>query len=134
MVGEFLQPNNSSSLVYSDVELPVGTWIDGRTIYSKTFYVNNPTVNTGHWTFISMTEGMNVDIFIKLEGMVKVTIKPNTVTYEYWQPLPRVVPDDCSSYSIGFGDIDSDRVGIIFGTAYTSIKEIYTTVYYVKGE
>lgn len=84
MVGEFLQPNNSSSLVYSDVELPVGTWIDGRTIYSKTFYVNNPTVDTSHWTFISMTEGMNVDIFIKLEGMVKVTIKPNTVTYEYW--------------------------------------------------
>lgn len=66
--------------------------------------------------------------------MAKVNINPKGTILEYWQPLPRVVPDDCISYSIGFGDLNSERIGALFGTAYISINEIYVTVYYVKGE
>lgn len=52
MIGEFLQYNESSSMVYSVSEIPAGTWIDGRSVYSRTFHVNNPTIDLNNWIFV----------------------------------------------------------------------------------
>lgn len=33
-----------------------------------------------------------------------------------WQPIPRIVPDACEDYSIGFGDFNAatGKIGVLF--------------------
>lgn len=48
-----------------------------------------------------------------------------------WQPIPRVCPDACEEYSIGFGDFTATNIGVLFGNKYT-FATIYLTIEYLK--
>lgn len=79
---------------------------------------------------------MNVDFFLDCTGTAYTTVFPESASKEFsaWQPIPRVVPDACEDYSIGPGDLRPTQIGVLFGTAYITITDIYLTLTYVKQE
>lgn len=59
-----------SSHTYSTTEQVVGTWINGKPIYEKTYQLTAPS--TASSTNIIDTAALNIDLMIKLEGIIKV--------------------------------------------------------------
>ena len=52
--------------VYSTNETVVGTWIDGKPIYRKTF--NNISVTSSEYSAISIATGLTIDNLINISG------------------------------------------------------------------
>ena len=50
---------------YSTTEQEIGTWIDGKTIYRKAFYISSFPNNTT----TTMTHGLSVSSFTKISGI-----------------------------------------------------------------
>ena len=140
---------------YSTDEQAVGIWVDGKTIYQKTIIYtadfsknieSNKTQADGtpatnpknNWIYYTFNEPF-IDQYIKIEGVALCTSESTakkattagTVDNGQWQPIPRVCPDACENYSIGFGDLISEKIGILFGYLYYTAK-IYLTVMYTK--
>ena len=140
---------------YSTDEVIVGTWIDGRPIYRITlvyeadFSANinsnatpedggKPTNPKTNWIYYTFDEPF-IDQYIKVEGMAlctsestaKKATSAGTTDAGQWQPIPRVCPDACENYSIGFGDLIPEKIGILFGYLYYT-AEIYLTIEYIK--
>lgn len=60
--------SSESKIEYSTVEKEVGTWIDGSSIYQKTFVLSSPVALTsGDWTVISEVNIPNADASIYTE-------------------------------------------------------------------
>lgn len=55
---------------YSTSEQVIGTWIDGKPLYRKTFYIPDITINTGTTIESGIT---NIDIVKSLDGTFKFT-------------------------------------------------------------
>lgn len=149
----YIDKNNICN--YSTDEIAIGTWIDGKTIYKKTIVYtadfsanieNNATLEDGteptdkktNWTYYTFDEPF-IDQYIKIEGIAHCTSestanKAKKLGVEdtgQWQPIPRVCPDACENYSIGFGDLISEKIGVLFGYLYYT-AEIYLTIEYTK--
>lgn len=116
-------------VVYSENEYVIGKWVDGRNIYRRTIiyeqefggiissgYTEDGTYSakTNHWAYTEVMADVNVDQYIKIEGTAfcKSDRHPDGV----WQPIPRIVPDECYDYSIGCGDFNttSGEIGVLF--------------------
>ena len=120
-------------------EVAVGVWIDGKTIYRKVIVYEADTLGVetsagkiNHWAYYNELSNLNIAQYIKAEGMA-LCYSDKAETIPLWQPIPRVCPDACETYSIGIGDLSSDRIGVLFGTGYTSAT-IYFIIEYIKNE
>lgn len=126
--------HDANPLVYStDAEQPVGVWIDGRTIYRRTFHWSVNPLPSNKWAYYQEQDlaDCNIDQYVNCSGLA-LCVGSNSSTAA-WQPIPRVCPDALAAYSIGFGDLSSTSLGVLFGTSYVS-AEIYFTVDFVKAE
>ena len=133
---------------YSTDEHACGAWIDGKTFYRKTLVFDadfsdhissNTTANKQpNWVYYQFDKPY-VDKYIKVEGTAHVTSRSSaTHAAEFgitdpgqWQPIPRVCPDACEDYSIGFGDFVSDEIGVLFGYLYYTAT-VYLTIEYTR--
>ena len=111
---------------YNTSEVKIGTF-DGKALYRRC-YIGTPTFAYGHWIYID-TSTWGIGSLINVHGMVKVSGANNAILV---QPIPRVVPDNIAGYGIGYGDMNSDKIGILFGTGYTSIKKLILVIEYTK--
>ena len=55
---------------YSTAEHTVGTWIDGKTVYEKTFTVSNVTISTYDWQNIEQIA--DIDKLVSTDGVVTI--------------------------------------------------------------
>lgn len=117
---------------YSTIETPVGLWIDGSVIYRKTFTLLDYTLPTNKWCYIrDGVPELNIKQYIGCSGTALCysnVHKDNPA----WQPIPRVCPDANETYNIGFGDFDSEKIGVLFGTGFTKVS-VYLTIDYIKN-
>lgn len=103
---------------YSTDEMPVGTWIDGKTIYRKT--VNFGTLPNA--TTEDVPHGISdLDNVIKLEGIA--SNGSGTVV-----PLPHAHPTAASAIMLS---LVSDNIRIRTGSDRSN-HSAYVTIYYTK--
>lgn len=116
-------------------EKAIGKWFDGRTIYRMTFnWTASLATNKQAYYHGTDLTACNIDQYIRCYGIASCTATADDESsVTNWQPIPRVSPDAFAEYSIGFGDLDPDSIGILFGTKYTQAN-IYFTIEYVKKE
>ena len=98
----------SSGHTYSQTEQIVGTWIDGKTIFEKTFRVDVSSSTSG-----SIQLANNIDIVIRIEGFVIQNSSNNEVM-------------------VNFCNDSSDKANIFFRESEKSIQ-IRTGTTYGKG-
>lgn len=97
--GEIIYPQTIREDNYSTTEQAIGTWIDGRTVYRK---VLAGTTNSSNMEYIQ--HGItNFGVAINIYGYIHSSEGES-------QPIPRVVPDNNSTYGIGVSDISSTRI------------------------
>ena len=108
---------------YSTSEIKIGTF-DGKALYRRC-YIGTPTLRNDKWVYLDISS-WGIGSIINLHGMAK------TSGLFAVQPIPRVVPDSIKGYGIGFGDMDNKRIGILFGTNYTSINKLILVIEYTK--
>lgn len=110
---------------------PVGVWIDGRTVYRKVIHWTVNQLPSNKWVYYEEQDlaDLNIVQYVDCKGMARCTSinDANAV----WQPIPRICPDAVTQYSIGFGDLNGEKIGVLFGTSYLS-ADIYITVDYVE--
>lgn len=122
------------SIYSSTEERAIGTWIDGKTIYRKTIvYTVNP-LPASKWAYYKEADlaALNIDQYVNMSG-IALCYSTKATEIPLWQPIPRVCPDAVAEYSIGFGDLKSEQIGVLFGTEYTGAT-IYFTIEYTKVE
>lgn len=118
--------------IYSQTEQQIGTWINGKPIYRKTLVYEKNPLPANKWAYYDGNdlEGLHIDQYTNVSGIC-LCYSTNDANTPVWQPIPRVVPDAMTAYSIGFGDLNSSQVGVLFGTNYTRAT-IYLTIEYTK--
>lgn len=117
----------------TEEEKAVGIWVDGRTIYRKVFHWTVNPLPSNKWAYYEEQdlEDLNIDQYVDCKGMALCTSTNDA--NGVWQPIPRNVPDAVTQYSIGFGDLNGTRIGILFGTNYKT-ADIYFVADFVKNE
>lgn len=111
---------------YSTSEIKIGTF-DGKALYRRC-YMGTPTLRDNKWFYLDTTS-WGIGSIINLHGMVKAYMSFGATLI---QSIPRVVADNITTYGIGFGDIDTNKVGILFGTGYASIEKLILVIEYTK--
>lgn len=109
------EPNYSTSEVDTKVK-----WIDGKTIYKKTFSftldnADSTTVNHGISDF---------GLLIKFEGTVVQSSAKNV-------PIPRTLTD--TNYQVGLEGVTTTSFEIDVGSSGPRGKQAYMTLYYTKS-
>lgn len=134
IIAAFPSPPPIADRYSTDQEYEVGIWIDGRTIYRRTFTWTSSSLPSNKWSYYRGDDliACNIDQFIDIRGLAYCT-SSDTKVPQAWQPIPRVCPDALAYYSIGFGDLSAGQIGILFGTNYTAAT-IHVTVDFVKVE
>ena len=56
--------------IYSTDEHKIGVWIDGSTLYEKTYNISNPTATTSPATLITLSNNENI---IDLQGYAEIS-------------------------------------------------------------
>lgn len=107
---------------YSTTETIIGKWINNKTIYRKVFEINSQTLPNNKWLFID--HNLGIATYINFWGFV--SSGGNT------QPIPRLVTDAVANWSIGCGDFTTNRVGIQFGSYYSSVDSGFIVLEYTK--
>lgn len=108
--------------VYSTTEKACGKWIDGSTIYKKTFSGTH-----GNSSFRVNHGISNLDTVVRIEGALKGSFG--------WAAINRPVIDSTSAltkYSCGLGDVNSTTFLIQVGTEIGS-GAWNATLYYTKS-
>lgn len=111
---------------YSTSEVKIGTF-DGKALYRRC-YIGTPTLRADKWVYLD-TSSWGIGSIINLHGMVKAYMSFGRTLV---QSIPRVVADNITTYGIGFGDIELNKVGILFGTGYDSIEKLILVIEYTK--
>lgn len=114
--------------IYSTEEKIIGKWIDGKPLYQKVI-TNLAQLDAEKWSKTNISS-LNVDKIIDIRGQVITPVYGVNTT----QPIPRVVPDAISQFGIGFGDMNRNQIGILFGTNYTKIVSGFLILKYTKIE
>lgn len=111
---------------YSEEETPVGTWIDGRTIYRKVIYDEGG--NSGS-TLNTIAHGIeNLDRVL----LILWSAKDATSTTNNQYATARITND--GAY-IGMSNINEDSVSIFANSAFGSrVQKIYIILEYIKIE
>ena len=122
---------------YSTNEKIVGTWIDGKPLYQKTYQVALPTVSTmGTWASNSVALGVSADtVFVKDGFLIHPTSKSRvsygtvvktTSSYDYgaWSVVIR--PNESSSNKNTM-EIRSNNYDWSGATAYVTLQYTKTT-------
>lgn len=65
---------------YSESEMPIGTWIDGKTIYRKVFPFTTPSTETDY----QINTGLNMDTIINTYGGIYSQGNFNQIPYVIW--------------------------------------------------
>lgn len=106
--------------VYSLDEVPVGTWIDGKTIYRKVFLGNIPN-ETNEWTNLFQLND-DIDQFVNLRG-----IMINTKTDGRIFPIPNY---ESTSYYIALSYLSQTRYVQVMlnGWTYSAFGFIYRII------
>lgn len=71
------------STTYDTNEIAVGAWIDGKTIYKKTFTGSLPTI-TQSWTTLINVSSLNISNLIDIEGMCGTGKLPRYSSSSYY--------------------------------------------------
>ena len=114
--------NLKKNVTYSTTEQVIGKWINNKPIYRKVFEINSQTLPNNKWLYID--HNLGVATYINFWGFV--SSGTNT------QPIPRPVTDAVANWSIGSGDFTTNRVGIQFGTNYSSVDSGFIVLEYTK--
>lgn len=112
--------------IYSEEEIPVGTWIDGRTIYRKVIYDEGG--NSGS-TSNTVAHGIeNLDRVLLILWSAKDA--EDTTNNQY--ATARISNDGAH---IGMSNINKDYVSIFANSAFGSrVQKIYIILEYIKKE
>lgn len=105
---------------YSTTEQKVGTWIDGKTLYEKTFIITN--IPDGNLVYFA--HGItNIDGIYSITGVchAKLSIDPSNA----YTPLPRI-QDNSTIANLG---VDVNSTNIVLKGRGSNFKEVYETVY-----
>lgn len=107
---------------YSTTEREVGTWIDGRPVYEKTFEYENPT--TGNTI---LTHGISdFDLLVSVTGTFHRADG-------YDEPVP--FPTNDNSFVVSLTDFTATNMTRVVGSVYTNqyrLTRATFTVRYVK--
>ena len=109
---------------YSTSEKKVGKWIDGKTIYQRTFNIANPSNVTGYLD----TSSANIESVITIFGMMK----RNQVQ---WIIIGgRTEAPTSNNYGIVINyNSENGKIGYtVYGYAISEINNIYVTIQYTK--
>ena len=110
------------SVNYSTTEHEVGTWIDGSTVYEKTFSFNNQSYSG------------SVNVSVTLPSMNKMWIENAWCvnSENAFLPLPYVHSDNSNSIGI-FINVASQYIGLRMGNNAHPITDLYVTIRYTKS-
>lgn len=109
---------------YSTSEKKVGKWIDGKTIYQRTFNIANPSNVTGYLD----TSSANIESVITIFGMMK----RNQVQ---WIIIGgRTEAPTSNNYGVVINyNSENGKIGYtVYGYAISEINNIYVTIQYTK--
>lgn len=105
---------------YSTEEKIIGTWIDNKPLYQKTFII------TSKQSQIDISS-LNIDTYVKSESVYKVG--------SYCFEMPRL-SDAAQRYdtfiSTYYADLNSGNIMFLWGTGVSSIDELHFTIQYTK--
>lgn len=125
--GSTISATNTISLKYSTSEQVVGTWIDGSTLYQKTFLLEMPTATTAG---ISVTTYYNTNLSIKnciycyacfIYGATTIT-NLDVNTEGQWKV--RVINKNDSNYP--------NKILILNSSPKWNEYDVYVTIQYTK--
>lgn len=108
--------------IYNTIEQRVGTWVDGKPIYEKTY--NNVSVPVGssterHYTDVTSMSGLNIDKVIRLDGM--------WIDDTNWKPLACA---DNYSFQLVYNTTGNKITALT--TNVSGTKTIFYTIQYTK--
>lgn len=112
---EWFNPNNVEK--YSTNETKIGTWIDGKPIYRKTFNVTSVTNTNSDLVDIS---GLNVDNMVKLYGIINGT----------YLSMPMPLTDSSQNYNVILKSGTKIRGRVSWGSG--TFVSCYITIEYTK--
>lgn len=95
----------ANSNVYSTEEIPIGIWIDGKTIYRKVF-VNTETIRSSSDVNMQYVGDLNVDTYVTVRGVI------NQQGEGFGAPIPRLYPPEQRA-SVGF-DVSDNYIRLCF--------------------
>lgn len=125
--------NNAASMNYSTSEVDTGaTWIDGKTIYKKTFHKNIPSAS--RYDGYSIALGIsNLETPVKLEGVRK----RSSTTYPEISAIPFCIHMNNSDAIWIDVNIDLStnelQVACNLSVGYGGVVDDYITFYYTKS-
>lgn len=95
-------------------------WVDGKDVYEKTIKITSLASNSQYNHGIS-----NFNELIQMYGSAYFTAQG-------WQPIQRVVTDAIGPYGLGLGDVNSIKLFMQVGSAYSGFQKAYVTIKYTK--
>lgn len=126
IVGAINEVLDKTADIYSTAEQTVGTWVDGKPIYRKTFVVTSPSSGTS--TEID-TSGLNIDTLVYIFGM----FNSGSGTGSFEAPIPYVEPYDLQNSSINvFYLHDDSKIYVRKSSANMALASFHVTVEYTK--
>lgn len=126
IVGAINEVLDKTADVYSTAEQTVGTWVDGKPIYRKTYVVTSPSSGTS--TEVD-TSGLNIDTLVYIFGM----FNSGSGTGSFEAPIPYVEPYDLQNSSINvFYLHDDSKIYVRKSSANMALASFHITVEYTK--
>lgn len=126
IVGAINEVFDKTADVYSTTEQTVGTWVDGKPIYRKTYVVTSPS--SGISTEVD-TSGLNIDTLVYIFGM----FNSGSGTGSFEAPIPYVEPYDLQNSSINvFYLHDDSKIYVRKSSANMALASFHVTVEYTK--
>lgn len=127
-----LQESTQTGKIYKQIEQSVGTWINNKTIYSKTFINKNASFLTNTNLIVaSLGADMKIDEIIKLDCSVSYM---KGLQYNFSNSIvPGSLSEPDGTVSFGVTK-NSDGAGFIYGksTTNTSSVTVTATIWYTK--
>lgn len=123
-------PQGVPAVHYSENEQVIGTWIDGKTLYGRTFHFANPTKTTvaGVYAYTNIISG-DYDYF---EVVSNVAYESSSDRY-YVLPCFRIISNE-TLYTQYYRDSSgSIQTSIFTGDSSWTFADIYITIRYTKS-
>lgn len=106
---------------YSTAEQVVGTWIDGSTVYEKTFTGTSEILN-GSWSNIENLSSLDIDTVVNIDGVMRVNEDGDSIYRQYPLGLSfGLMYNEDTKYVMGRQSVLTQTSGKNF-TEYCTIK------------
>ena len=104
---------------YSTTEQVVGAWVDGKTVYEKTFTTSN-TIPFGSWGNLDDLTSLNIETVVNIEGVLRFNEDGDSIYRQYTTGISfGLMYNENSKYVMGRQGILSQTGGKNFTTHYT---------------